>query len=123
MSSWETLSFKENGRTDSISRFTSGDKPESTEFLVGSKGTAFDGETCWLSHDVTDAYILRMSDTADIGSIRHLWEDKMWAVMRHKTSLYLYEAQGYSVEPQRDLLAELPDWVHVGGNWNHIDEA
>jgi len=118
MSRWETLSFKEGDTTDSISRFTSGDKPESEEILVGGKGTAFDRYTCWLSHDVTDGYIVRMSDTTDMGSIRRLWQDEGWSVMRHDGSLYTYEVQGHSVVPKTDKLSQLPDWVQVGGNWS-----
>jgi len=122
MSRWETLSFKQRGTTDSISRFTSGDKTATEEVMVGSKGTVFDGETCWLSHDVTDGYIIRMSDTTDMGSIRRLWEDEIYSVMRHDGSLYTYEVQGHSIVPKTDKLAQLPDWVQVGGNWGHMDQ-
>lgn len=120
MSRWETLSFKEGDTTDSISRFTSIGKPETTEILVGSKGTVFEGETCWLSHDVGDGYMIRVSDTTDMGSIRRLWADaeEKRAVMRHDESLYTYEVTGHSIEPQEDVLADLPDWVKVGGNWS-----
>ena len=123
MSRWETLSFNEfESEPDSISRFTSGDKTETTEVMVGSKGTCFDGQTCWLSHDVTDGYVIRVSDTSDMGSIRRLWSDSHTSVMRHDGSLYTYEVQGHSVEPQVDKLAQLPDWVQVGGNWGWMDE-
>lgn len=122
MSRWETLSFKEGDTADSISRFTSGDKDESEEIMVDGKGTAFDRETCWLSHDVVDGYMVRVSDTSDMGSIRRLWADEGWSVMRHNESLYTYEVQGHSIEPQRDILANLPDWVQVGGNWSYMNE-
>lgn len=123
MSRWETLSVKENGTTNSISRFTSGDKKETETFMVGGKETYFDGETCWLSHDVTDGYVIRLSDTSDMGSIRRLWSDNITSVMRHDGSLYTYKIQGHSVDLQVDKLSELPDWVQVGGNWKWMDES
>lgn len=122
MSRWETLSYKLNDdTTGSISRFVSGDKPETEEIMVGDSGTSFDGETCWLSHDVVDGYMIRVSDTSDMGSIRRLWADESWSVMRHRDRLYTYEVEGHSVEPKVNKLAQLPDWVNVGGNWSRMD--
>lgn len=124
MSTWETLSYRNSdGTTGSITRFTSGDKPSTDEVLIGSKGTQFADRTCWLSHDVVDAYMLSGNDTSDAGYITAIFGDDSWNVYRHRGSLWTATIQhGPSYEWHDDVLSIIPDWVQVGGNWDQMDK-
>ena len=125
MSRWETLSYKEGQNPpEYITRFVSGDdSPETNNICVGSKGTCFDGDWCWLSHDVGEAYLVTVSDTSDNGTVNCIFTDMKYAVHRHNESLWTADIEyGPSYTWDTDVLAILPDWVHVGGNWGWMDE-
>lgn len=120
MSRWETLSFVHaDGSSNSISRYLSNDKnPKTDEILIGAKGPAFDDDTAWLPHEAMDAYLVRFSDTSDAGAISHVFSSNTWQVHRHDESLWTAEiGRGPTYDWQKDVLAELPDWVKVGGTW------
>lgn len=124
MSRWETLSYKEGKKTDSITRFVSGTKSQTEEIYVSGGSVRFDGERAYLSHDVTDGYMLRVSDTSDQGTIRRLWTNEQYTVYKHNESLWTADLhQGPSWDWHEDKLAQLPDWVQVGGNWEWMDES
>lgn len=95
MSEWQTISVKRlDGSTDTYSRFVSHEKnPKIEQFLIGSKGCCFDGETFWLSHDVGDAYIVTAHDTANSIHVEHVFGDESCGI------------------------TSAPDWVEIGGNW------
>lgn len=140
MSIWETLSYREITESpEHITRFASSDSERVQEILTGSKGTCFDGDVCWLSHDVVDAYLVRVSDTSDMGVVIHAFGDEKWPVHRHNGSLWRLttrSSQHRAVstdsprmrrefeerEWEQDILEVVPDWVRVGGNWSHMDE-
>lgn len=125
MSRWETLSYKlRDGSTDHISRFISGDKDETKAIDEIGNNTHFHGNRCIISHDVIEAYMIRLSDTTDMGTIRQLWTDNEIPVCRHNDSLYTFETdfQGPKMKTKEDKLEELPDWVKVSGNWQHLDQ-
>lgn len=125
MSSWQTISVKHmDGSTESFQRYTSGDKnPRIERTMVSSKGCQFDDSIFWLCHDVGDGYVISVSDTSDGGTIRQLFGGGGWSVHRHEGSLWTADVHhGPSYDWKEDVLADLPDWAKVGGNWSHMDE-
>jgi len=124
MSKWQTVSVKHmDGSTESFQRYTSnGKNPRVRQFFIGSKGCGFYKDEFWMCHDVGDAYLVSISDTSDGGYIRNFFIDQELSVTRHKESLWTADVHpGPSFDWKTDVLAELPDWVKVGGNWSYMD--
>lgn len=123
MSTWETVTVRLNTEEiKSISRFTSGDRPEIEDFLEGGNELRFDGTDCWIPYQSVDVMLLRVSDTAGSAKLYRLWTGETWYMVRHDESLWTYDANYGDWQYHEDILKRFP-WVQVGGNWRWMNET
>jgi len=123
MSIWQTISVKRmDGSTDHFTRFANNPDDLLDKTQIGSETCGFNGDIFWLSHDIADGYIITANDTSDHATIRQLFDGDEYSTERHAGSLWTYTVNhGPSYDWHDDILETVPDWVHVGGNWQWMD--
>ena len=115
MSRWQTVSTPDDGAVTKYGAEIDVDFIDSIDLEWISDGA------CKIpTHKI---YVVAVSDTSNMGHIIQPFQKRQWAVGLHEDSLWTFDIfPGPSYEWKEDKLAELPDWVKVGGNWGWMDD-